>query len=322
MIRLVGPPWPRRTSLAWQWCSGTSEPPPVPPQPTPRPPTNTSTNTTQRSEPNRSIGHASRPRRYPSYTNAEVRTALEGGAEDLGEPGRDNEFGHGLANYQGAEMRLGAPSAPPSPPAPPPPSLPSCPLGDVCVTGPCLITDGGSCATSPDFPNDYPVDEGCTIYSLPPVGLDVIAFDVEGDSNTGTDYDGDGDPANDCPFDYLIVNGVKYCGTSGPAGVVPSNGTMTWVSDGEVTESGWKARAPFSCSLHTALLSSRAHPNPVPKPLCPLIPGVLGCAAAVPAAAAAAAAVAAAASRSAPADHHAESPGAAGVGGGHVRRHH
>ena len=83
--------------------------------------------------------------------------------------------------------------------------------------------------------------------------LDVIAFDVEGDEDSYFDYDGDGDPTNDCTYDYLLVNGVKYCGTSGPAGVVPSDGTMTWFSDTYnppgVTVSGWKARAPFSCSL-------------------------------------------------------------------------
>jgi len=111
-----------------------------------------------------------------------------------------------------------------------------------------LITDGGSCATSPEFPNDYPNLEGCNITGLPPVALDVIAFDVEGDEYSYYDYDGDGDPTNDCPFAHLVVNGVKYCGTSGPAGVVPSDGTMTWVSDGEVTRPGWKARAPPSAS--------------------------------------------------------------------------
>ncbi|EOD12746.1 hypothetical protein EMIHUDRAFT_124541, partial [Emiliania huxleyi CCMP1516] len=155
--------------------------------------------------------------KYPSYTNADIRTALEQGAEDLGEPGIDDYYGHGLANYQGAEMRLFTPSPPQTPPPSLPPSLPACPLGDVCTTGPCLITDGGSCATSPDFPNDYPVNEGCTLYGLPPVGLDVIAFDVEAAT---WPYD--------CRYDHLVVNGVKYCGTSGPAGVVPSDGTMTW----------------------------------------------------------------------------------------------
>ena len=58
-----------------------------------------------------------------------------------------------------------------------------------------MITDGGSCTTSPDFPNDYPLGEGCTIYSLPLVALDVVAFDVE-------DH-------YDCLYDYLTVNGVK-----------------------------------------------------------------------------------------------------------------
>ena len=148
------------------------------------------------------------------------------------------------------------PALPLPPPSHPPPSLPSCPLGDVCTTGPCLITDGGSCATSPDYPNDYPNLEGCTIYNVPPVGLEVIAFDVEGDPWSYSDYDGDGDFTNDCPWDYLVVNGVRYCGTSGPAGVVPSDGTMTWVSDGSVTESGWKARAPFSASLAPCTLPS------------------------------------------------------------------
>ncbi|EOD14030.1 hypothetical protein EMIHUDRAFT_211953 [Emiliania huxleyi CCMP1516] len=112
------------------------------------------------------------------------------------------------------------PSAPPiAPPLIAPPSLPACPFGDVCTSGPCLITDGGSCATSPDFPNDYPVNEGCIIYGLPQAGLDVIAFDVEFGGLTYEGY---------CPYDYLIVNGVSYCGTSGPAGVVPSDGNITW----------------------------------------------------------------------------------------------
>jgi len=58
-----------------------------------------------------------------------------------------------------------------------------CPLGDVCTTGPCLITAGGS----PDFPNDHPLGEGCTISNLSAVGLDVIAFDVECSSTSKAD---------------------------------------------------------------------------------------------------------------------------------------
>uniref|UniRef100_A0A6V2XPR5 Uncharacterized protein n=1 Tax=Emiliania huxleyi TaxID=2903 RepID=A0A6V2XPR5_EMIHU len=98
-----------------------------------------------------------------------------------------------LASAAAAPATKGRPRAtePPSPPATPPKiryvvteekqtnvattkggaRAPACPLGDVCTTGPCLITDGGSCATSPDFPNDYPNlrrglhhlrPEGCT----------------------------------------------------------------------------------------------------------------------------------------------------------------
>ncbi|EOD11513.1 hypothetical protein EMIHUDRAFT_257383, partial [Emiliania huxleyi CCMP1516] len=123
-------------------------------------------------------------------------------------------------------------------------------VSDGSVTnGLCLITDGGSCATSPNFPNDYPNLKGCTLYGLPQAGLDVIAFDVEVPNGAN------------CIWDYLVVDGVRYCGTSGPAGVVPSDGTMTWVSDGSVTESGWKARSPFSLAPCTLpILSSRAQP--------------------------------------------------------------
>ena len=67
------------------------------------------------------------------------------------------------------------------------------------------------------------------------VGLEVVAFDVEPDSL--------------CDYDYLTVNGVKYCGTSGPQGVVPEDGVIEWKSDGtfpgvgsERPGSVWKAR--------------------------------------------------------------------------------
>ena len=114
----------------------------------------------------------------------------------------------------------------------------------VHVEGPCKLTDGGNCATSPNFPGNYGNMEFCTITNVPNTPLEVIAFDVEGPSGAN------------CIWDYLVVNGVRYCGTSGPAGVVPSDGTMTWVSDYSVTESGWKARAPFSASVAPCTLPS------------------------------------------------------------------
>jgi len=91
---------------------------------------------------------------------------------------------------------------------------------------------------------------------VPPNPLVSLAFDVEGDYDPYNDYDGNGDPTDDCRFDYLVVNGVRYCGTSGPTGIVPSDGTMTWVSDYSVTKSGWKARAPFSACFLPCTLPS------------------------------------------------------------------
>ena len=106
------------------------------------------------------------------------------------------------------------------------------------ITEPCSLTDGGSCATSSNYPGDYGSDEECTIKGVPPAGLEVVAFDVEPDDTDGG-----------CSHDYLTVNGVKYCGTSGPQGVVPEDGVIEWKSDGtfpgvgsERPGSVWKAR--------------------------------------------------------------------------------
>ncbi|EOD07169.1 hypothetical protein EMIHUDRAFT_97003 [Emiliania huxleyi CCMP1516] len=89
-------------------------------------------------------------------------------------------------------------------PQPPPP--PPCQPGVTCVGGPCSLTDGGSCAASPNYPNSYGRNEECTISGVPPVELETVAFDVE--------------QCGSCGCDYLTVNGTKYCGTSGPNGAV------------------------------------------------------------------------------------------------------
>ena len=74
------------------------------------------------------------------------------------------------------------------------------------------------------------------------VGLEVVAFDVEPDSL--------------CDYDYLTVNGVKYCGTSGPQGVVPEDGVIEWTSDDGVVRSGWKARTDGSLSPRLLTIST------------------------------------------------------------------
>ena len=100
------------------------------------------------------------------------------------------------------------------------------------LTGPCSLTDGGSCAASPNYPSYYGYNAECTIYGVPLVGLEVVAFDVEAHIN--------------CRWDYLTVSGKKYCGSRGPEGVVVEDGIIEWVSDSGVVRSGWKARPRFS----------------------------------------------------------------------------
>ena len=141
-----------------------------------------------------------------------------------------------------APVSVGSPPVLPSPPSPlplpPPPSpppalpLPPIPTNDfshiVNVSSPCFLTDGGSCAASPNYPNSYGNKEVCTISGVPPVGLQVVAFDVEESSG--------------CRYDYITVNGTKYCGTSGPQVAVAEDGVIEWRSDISEVRSGWKVR--------------------------------------------------------------------------------
>ncbi len=59
----------------------------------------------------------------PSWTNVQIRTALQATAEDLGAAGRDNYYGHGLIRMADALAYLqgsGGGGDPPPPPPPPP----------------------------------------------------------------------------------------------------------------------------------------------------------------------------------------------------------
>ncbi|EOD42068.1 hypothetical protein EMIHUDRAFT_194768 [Emiliania huxleyi CCMP1516] len=40
--------------------------------------------------------------KYPASTNTDIRAALEAGATDVGSPGLDDEYGHGIVNYWAA----------------------------------------------------------------------------------------------------------------------------------------------------------------------------------------------------------------------------
>jgi hypothetical protein len=97
----------------------------------------------------------------------------------------------------------------------------------VTVTGPCLLTNNGMCATSSGYPTtDYAHGESCTISNVPEAPLQVIAFNVKVHSS--------------CDYDALTVASQRYCGDTGPMGVVPTGGEISWSSDNSVSGSGWK----------------------------------------------------------------------------------
>jgi len=82
---------------------------------------------------------------------------------------------------------------------------------------------------SPNYPDQYPPSEGCTIevYAGRAQPIQVEHFETE------------------ALYDTMAVNGVKYGGASGPDGVVPVS-TIKWFADYAVSKSGWKL-----CPRHT-----------------------------------------------------------------------
>jgi serine protease len=61
----------------------------------------------------------------PSWTNAQIRAALQASARDIGDPGRDDYFGHGIVQAKGALDYLC--------PAGCPPQFPAASNGDFCI---------------------------------------------------------------------------------------------------------------------------------------------------------------------------------------------
>jgi hypothetical protein len=149
------------------------------------------------------------------------------------------------------------PPQPPSLPVPPlpPPSPPSVPA--IVVSGPCVLV--GSCIRSSGYPAAGPLNygygssESCIVTNLPAVAAQVVAFDVEDHSS--------------CNFDYITTNGARYCGTSGPVGVVPADGRMTWTSDYYTQHAGWEI-----CFFLTLLLPPQPPLQPSSPPVSPLPP--------------------------------------------------
>lgn len=101
------------------------------------------------------------------------------------------------------------------------------------VEGPCGVS--GACAESPNFPDEYGLNERCTL-SLP-----------EGTSVTVTSF------STEDFYDRLTINGEKYSGSQGLAGqsfVVTS--PIKWRSDESHTGPGWQICAGESTSTMTS----------------------------------------------------------------------
>ena len=131
---------------------------------------------------------------------------------------------------RGSDTEATAPSPPPPPPLPwSPPTAPP-PSPATTLSGPCLLTSSGgeACATSPGYPDPYPTNTDCKIRNIPTASRLRVddTFEVEGHAA--------------CAYDYLLVNGERYCGSTGPHGVVASQGTVTWHSDSSRAGAGWR----------------------------------------------------------------------------------
>jgi len=107
----------------------------------------------------------------------------------------------------------GPPTPAPPTPAPPPP-------GTWELTGSgCQMS--GNCVSSNNYPSDYSNNENCGVELFGDIPLVFEAFNTESS------------------YDFLRVGGGSYAGTSGPASA-SYTGTLSWSTDGSVTNSGWK----------------------------------------------------------------------------------
>ena len=132
-----------------------------------------------------------------------------------------------------------------------------CPAHAWTVVGPCPITEGGSCVTSPNYPTNYPVEIDCTITPTPGVAIFVAApWAVEPDSS--------------CDYDYLTIEGTRYCNTGNPLAtgqstIVPTQDILFHSDDG-TTAAGFKLCQHSPPSAPSPPISPPASPPAIPPP--------------------------------------------------------
>ena len=173
-----------------------------------------------------------------------------------------------LACLSYAPSFAAAPDPPAQPPAPPPsPPASSVPLHPplaFALASTCQLDS--NCIQHPAYPLDYGDHEDCffTVGSFP-VTLSVDRFDIQQNSNCHADYIEITDPGQ---------SSHKFCGTSGPAGIVVAAGsTIRWHSNADgTTATGWRicqalAPSPPPPSLPSPPSRPPAPPRPPLQPL-------------------------------------------------------
>ncbi|CAK0793578.1 unnamed protein product [Prorocentrum cordatum] len=100
-------------------------------------------------------------------------------------------------------------------------SLVSAPVMWAAVSGEC--TQNGTCVASPNFPGKYGHMQKCVLginlASVVPIRVEHFRTEQR--------------------YDKLVVNGVEYSGTASPDGVIPT-ASITWTSDGDHSNQGWR----------------------------------------------------------------------------------
>ena len=165
-----------------------------------------------------------------------------------------------------------APPLPPAPPAPPPLELLMAQNPGPFVIGPCSLTRGGVCASSPRFPAEYSHGNECIIANVAAVPLTALAFNVEGPiadddlfhwNHYGIE-DQWGEPGAGCVYDYLTIDGVKFCGSTSPDGIVANKSVIRWRADKSNEGSSGKGTLGWEICW-----SSDVPPAPPPAPYPP-----------------------------------------------------
>ena len=118
----------------------------------------------------------------------------------------------------------------------------ACALPFVSITGLGCAFDGRCVRSTGYGGTGYSNNQACTITNPPAVLISVTSFAVETHST--------------CAYDYLTVNGARYCGSSSPEGVVPDGTPIEWHTDGSVILEGWELCFPLPIAWDTSNVTS------------------------------------------------------------------